>query len=265
MTATSTSAPVLELDGASVGYEGRSVVDAIDLRVDAGEVVALMGPNGSGKSTLVRGILGLATVQGGAIRLFGEDRERFSDWRRLGYVPQQVPATSGIPASVAEVVATGRLGRRGPFRRFRAEDRAAVAEAISAVGLADKARAPLATLSGGQQRRATIARALASAPELLVLDEPTAGVDAENQAALADILRDLAAQGTTIVLITHELGPAAPVVTRSVVLAGGRVAYDGPGATAPSEHDDEWHHHHGHEATHPHRPAGDRLGLEGPA
>ena len=98
-----------------------------------------------------------------------------------------------------------------------------------------------------------------------MLDGPTAGVDAENQVALARILGELARAGTTIVLITHELGPAAPVVTRSVVLGGGRVVFDGPGASAPSEHDDEWHHHHGHDAAHPHRPAGDGLGLEGPA
>ena len=251
-------AAVVEFRATAIGYEGRPVIDGLDLRIDAGEVVGVLGPNGSGKSTLVRGLVGLALVQAGSIDLFGVDRAKFRQWHRIGYVPQRGTVTGGIPSTVREVVASGRLTSVAPFRRLRATDHQMIDRAIDAVGLAERSTATLATLSGGQQRRALIARALASNPELLVLDEPTAGVDAENQRVLADILGRLAAQGTTIILITHELGPAAPVVTRTLVLDGGRIVHDGPGSTAPSEHDDDWHHQHGEPA----RPASG-LGLDG--
>lgn len=257
MTPAADSA-VVEFHAASVGYEGRPVIDGLDLRIHAGEVIGVLGPNGSGKSTLVRGLLGLAAVQGGSIELFGIERSRFRQWSRVGYVPQRGTVTGGIPSTVREVVSSGRLTMVRPFRRMKAIDYGMIDKAIGAVGLADRPASALSTLSGGQQRRALIARALASGPDLLVLDEPTAGVDAENQQALATILQDLADHGTTIVLITHELGPAAPVVTRTLVLNGGRIVHDGPAASAPSEHDDQWHHDHG-------QPGAPRsgLGLEG--
>lgn len=251
-------AAVVEFQAAAIGYEGRPVIDGLDLRIAAGEVVGVLGPNGSGKSTLVRGLLGLATVQSGAIELFGIDRSRFREWRRVGYVPQRGTVTGGIPSTVREVVSSGRLTSLKPFQRMRAVDHQMIDDAIEAVGLTGRAASTITSLSGGQQRRALIARALASGPDLLVLDEPTAGVDAENQQALAEILARLAAGGTTIILITHELGPAAPVVTRTLVLDGGQIVYDGPGSEAPSEHDDEWHHHHG-EPRHPQSG----LGMDG--
>ncbi|MCU1499971.1 MAG: znuC [Acidimicrobiales bacterium] len=252
-------APVVAFRHADIGYEGRAVVAGLDLRVDAGEVIGLLGPNGSGKTTLVRGLLGLAPVLRGSVELFGVSRPRFRDWGRVGYVPQRQTIGGGIPSTVREVVASGRLTSVRPFRFARAADRAEVAEAIEAVGLADQAAATVSTLSGGQQRRVLIARALASAPELLVLDEPTAGVDSANQVALAGTLAELARRGTTIVLITHELGPAEPLVTRTIVLRSGRIVHDGAASEAPDEHDDDWHHHHGDP---PVRRSG--LGLEGP-
>ncbi len=245
----SAGAPVVAFRAVDLGYEGQPVLHNLDLEVRAGDVVGLLGPNGSGKSTLVRAALGLVPVLAGRVELFGVDRARFRDHRRVGYVPQRQATTGGVPATVREVVAVGRLGRPVPFRRLRAADHAAIEAALASVGLADRASASLGTLSGGQQRRVMIARALASEPELLFLDEPTAGVDHENQLALAESLRLLAAAGTTIVLVTHELGPAAGVVTRTIVLRGGEVCHDGPAHEAPDEHlvghDDDWHHHHG--------------------
>jgi zinc transport system ATP-binding protein len=238
-------APV-EFRAADIGYDGHAVVAGLDLLVPAGEVLGVLGANGSGKSTLVRGLLGLAPVFAGEVRLFGVDRRSFRDWQRIGYVPQRQTVTGGIPSTVTEVVASGRLTQRKPWQRFGPADRAAVADAIAAVDLAEHARRPLGDLSGGQQRRALIARALATGPDLLVLDEPTAGVDAANQEALAVTLATLVAQGTTIVLVTHELGPVEPLFTRTVVLRGGQVVHDGPAAALDHrDHDDEWHHHHG--------------------
>jgi len=249
---------VIEFHAADIGYDGRAVIAGLDLRIDAGEVVGLLGPNGSGKSTLVRGLLGLAPIQRGSLQLFGTDRQRFKEWRRLGYVPQRQTVVGGVPSTVTEVVSSGRLTQVKPWQRLGAVDKAAIAEALEAVGLADRARDAMANLSGGQQRRVLIARALASQPELLVLDEPTAGVDARNQEALAATLAALVARGTTIVLITHELGPAAPLVTRTIVLRDGAVIHDGHPTGAPDEHDDDWHHHHGDPP--PSRPG---LGLTG--
>lgn len=256
---TPTPAPaVAEFRQADIGYEGRTAVHGLDLRIAAGEVVGLLGPNGSGKSTLVRGLLGLASIQHGSVELFGIQRQRFNAWHLVGYVPQRQTVAGAIPSTVREVVSSGRLSAVRPFRWMGGDDRRAIAAAIEAVGLSDKTRSSMATLSGGQQRRVLIARALASAPELLVLDEPTAGVDSFNQAALADTLAELASRGTTILLITHELGPAAPLVTRTLVLQEGRICHDGPASEAPDEHDDDWHHHHGEP---PQR--GRALGLEG--
>ena len=244
--------PVIAMADVSVALGGRPVLRGIDLEVRAGEVVALLGANGSGKSTLVRTLTGLVPMSRGEVALFGSPLARFRDWRRVGFVPQRVTATSGVPASVWEVVASGRLSRRPFLRPLRSADRTAIREAIAAVGLADRAHDGCAALSGGQQQRVLIARALAGGPDLLVLDEPTAGVDQQSQQAFADALESLVRRGATILLVAHELGPLAPLVGRTVVMRDGRVAYDGP-PLAPGEgldlhgdiHGDHGHHHPG--------------------
>lgn len=242
-----TGEPVIELRGVDIGYDGHAVISGIDLTVTAGEAVGILGPNGSGKSTLIRGLLGLAPVLAGSLQLFGSTDTHQRDRLRIGYVPQRQTVLGGVPATVAEVVSSGRLGRRRNGRR-RAGDRVAVADALAAVGMADQTSQPLSDLSGGQQRRVLIARALASRPEILILDEPTAGVDAHNQEVLARTLADLKASGTTILMITHELGPVRPVFTRALALREGTIVYDGPPERIPDEHDghdDHWHHEHG--------------------
>ena len=237
------TAPVVALRGGSVAYDGRTAVAGVDLVVAAGEVVALLGANGSGKSTVVRAVVGLLPLVSGTLELFGTPRDRFREWTRLGYVPQRGGATTGVPATVREVVATGRLARSG-LRRRSADDRRAVEAALATVGLADRARDSVGTLSGGQQQRVLIARALTCEPELLVLDEPTAGVDLASQAALAQTLRTLVERGTTVVLVAHELGPMHPLITRAVTMSEGRVLHDGP----PPEPD----HLHLHDPEHAH-------------
>src|SRR5206468_7552292 len=134
----------------------------------------------------------------------------------------------GIPSSVAEVVSSGRLSRRRPFVPARRADREAVVRALEAVDLTDRARHTVSTLSGGQQQRVLIARTLAGEPDLLVLDEPNAGVDLANQEAIADTLAGLIDAGATIVVVLHELGPFADLIHRAVVLRQGRLVYDGP-------------------------------------
>ena len=241
------SVPVVEFAACDIGYEGHAVVRGLNLSIPAGEVLGILGANGSGKSTTIRGLLGLTPLLAGDIRLFGRPRSEFHDWARIGYVPQRQTVAGGIPSTVSEVVGSGRLSRVRPWRRFGADDREAIDAAIETVGLAGQRNATMTELSGGQQRRVLIARALATGPDLLVLDEPTAGVDHANQEALAVALAALVERGTTIVLVTHELGPVEPLITRVVVLRDGTIVHDGPALDHDfhHEHDDEWHHAHG--------------------
>jgi zinc transport system ATP-binding protein len=239
--------PVVQVTDGAVELGGRPVLRGIDVDVPAGEVLAVLGANGSGKSTLVRTMMGLVPTVRGEVRLFGTPRADFRDWQRVGFVPQRVTAASGVPASVREVVSSGRLSHRRAFWPARREDREAVEQAIGAVGLTSRTRDGVSTLSGGQQQRVLIARALAGMPDLLVLDEPTAGVDVASQQVFADALRALAVRGATIVLVAHDLGPLGPLVHRTLVMRDGRVAYDGPpidaftDVEAPHGHDHRSH------------------------
>ena len=168
--------PVISLRGVRAELGSRTVLRGIDLTVHRGEVVALLGANGSGKSTAVRTVIGQVPLSDGEIELFGVPRRRFRDWRRLGYVPQRTTAAGGVPATVTEIVASGRLSRTrlGILRRA---DHEAIRRALDMVGMADRAKDSVNALSGGQHQRVLIARALASEPELLIMDEPMAGVD----------------------------------------------------------------------------------------
>jgi len=249
------------MTGGRVTLDGRPVLNGVDLTVREGEVVAVMGANGSGKSTLVRALLGLVPLSGGSTLIHGSPPSRFREWWRIGYVPQRLAIGGGVPATVREVVASGRIARRRRLSRFRQEDREAVARALEAVDLADRAGDSAQALSGGQQQRVLIARALAGEPDTYVMDEPTAGVDAETQRLLARTLARLVADGRTIVLVAHELGPLEPLITRGVVIRGGRVVHDGP----PPQPEGECARP-GHEHVHPHAAeaaAGPLRGWQG--
>ncbi|MFV2194723.1 metal ABC transporter ATP-binding protein [Nocardiopsis sp. LOL_012] len=240
--------PAFRVADARVTYDGVPVLDGVSLDLHAGRTTAVLGPNGSGKSTLMRAMLGIVPLASGEVLLHGTPLHRFRQWRRIGYVPQRLTAGGAVPATVREIVASGQVATRGRLSFFPSRsDRAAVHEALEAVGLTDRARDAVRELSGGQQQRVLIARALAGRPDTFVMDEPMAGVDAENQRALARTVALLREQGSTVVLVLHEPGPLEEVIERSVVLDSGRIVHDGPvpavtGACARP----------GHEHQHPH-------------
>ncbi|SHI24261.1 metal ABC transporter ATP-binding protein [Streptomyces sp. 3214.6] len=242
--------PVIAMREVRADLGSRPVLRGVDLTVRRGEVVALLGANGSGKSTAVRSVIGQVAIADGEIELFGTPRRRFRDWARIGYVPQRTTAAGGVPATVTEVVSSGRLSRTR-FGVFRKADREAVRHALKLVGMADRAKDSVDALSGGQHQRVLIARALASEPELLIMDEPMAGVDLASQEILAQTLKSQVAAGTTVLLVLHELGPLEPLIDRAVVLRDGCVLHDGPPPQAVGQHALP-----GHDHVHPHAPAG---------
>jgi len=220
--------PVLTAERVSHAYGGDPVVVDVSFTLPRGQFAALVGPNGSGKSTLLRVLLGLLRPTAGTVRCFGMDPRRLVERGRIGYVPQRRVLAPDLPATVAEVVGTGRLARRRWWRGPQSEDRAAVTHAIEAVGLTAETRRPVRELSGGQQQRVLIARALASDPELLVLDEPVAGVDAESQRLFRDSLVHLVREhGAAILLVSHELGAVADDLDRVMVMKR-TIVFDGP-------------------------------------
>ena len=228
---TSPAAPVLEATGLAFSYGRDAVLTDVSLAVQPGEFVALVGPNGSGKSTLLRLLLGLTTPAAGTVRLFGQPPHRLTERWRLGYVPQRASVPDHLPATVEEVVAAGCLSRRGWRRGLTASDRVDVAHALESVALSDRAGDPLTELSGGQQQRVLIAKALVSGPDLLILDEPVAGVDSESQGRFRDALVHLVEHhGSGVLLVSHELGAVADDLDRVVVLRRGTIAFDGPPA-----------------------------------
>jgi len=231
MNLTSSAPPrVLAASGVSFGYGAEPVLDDVGIELRPGEFVALVGPNGSGKSTLLRVLLGLLTPWAGTVELFGARPRDLRDRWRLGYVSQRARIEPAVPVTVEEAVTTGRLARQGWWRRARRVDREAVDHSLESVALAHLRTSPLASLSGGQQQRVLIAKALASEPELLILDEPVAGIDAAAQRQFRDSLVHLVSEhGAGVLLVSHELGAVADDLDRVVVLKR-RVVFDGPPA-----------------------------------
>ncbi|MGW0787260.1 metal ABC transporter ATP-binding protein [Streptomyces sp. NPDC002911] len=251
MPEPSTPEPVISMRGATATLGARPVLRGVDLAVHRGEVVALLGANGSGKSTAVRSVIGQVPLDGGAVELFGTPLRRFRQWARVGYVPQRTTAAGGVPATIREVVASGRLSRT-KFRPLGKADRAAVDRAVELVGLTDRAEDSVNALSGGQHQRVLIARALAAEPEVLIMDEPMAGVDLASQEILASTLREQVGGGASVLLVLHELGALEPLIDRAIVLRDGCVLHDGPPPEAVGQHALPGHDHvHPHAASEP--------------
>ena len=234
----------VELRNVSFAYaSGRPVLENVNLALGQGEFVAVAGPNGGGKTTLVRIVLGLERPGAGTALLWGEPAHRISGRQALGYLAQRSEAGGDAPATVREVVSAGRLASGRLVGRLRAGDRGLVEEAIARVGLEPFADRPLRTLSGGMQQRAFIAKALAAQPSLLVLDEPTTGVDAESQESIAALLAGLHDElGVTIVFVSHEFGAVEHHVER-LVLVRRTIVFDGPPHELPGLWHDPGHVH----------------------
>ncbi len=197
----------LEMDGVSFAYGGDPVVEDVTLRIERGDFAVILGPNGSGKTTLIKLALGLIKPQSGSVRLLGADTARFTDWRRVGYVPQVASGVhAAFPATVGEIVAHGRYAGFAPLAFWRGDKGADVDRALEIAGVSHLRRRRIGDLSAGQQQRALIARALVRSPELLALDEPIAGVDAHGEEQMYAVLRDLNEHGVTALMVSHDIG-----------------------------------------------------------
>lgn len=254
--------PIVTSDLSVVLGSARILRD-VNLTVGLGEMVALLGANGSGKSTMVKSLVGVVPFHG-SVRLFGHELtgpRREVPWHRIGYAPQRVTATAGVPATAEEVVTAGLLDNRR-LRPPRDARRRAL-EALDEVGLADRARESVQTFSGGQQQRVLIARALVRRPDLLILDEPLAGIDRTSKEALAGTLTGLRERGVTLLVVLHELGELAGLVQRAVVLRHGRIVHDGAPPAPAAGHDEPGHEHeHEHAGEAPLPPTAPDLSSE---
>ncbi|MFY9588593.1 MAG: metal ABC transporter ATP-binding protein [Actinomycetota bacterium] len=216
-----TSAPV-ELRSVSFSYESERVLHNVSIRIEPHDYLVLLGANGSGKSTLLKVALGLLAPSTGTVALFGLPPTDPRARGHVGYVPQRAAISARVPATVGEVVLAGRAGR-GMLGGYDRADRDAAVTALERVGLSGSRRKRVGQLSGGQQQRVLIARALANDPQLLILDEPTAGVDRASQVQFARTLKELHRSGVTIVVVAHDLGAIGRDVRRVLALHQGHL------------------------------------------
>ena len=238
---------VVRLDNLHVAWDTDLILHGITLSIPAGQTVAITGSNGSGKSTTIKALLGTAPITSGDALLFSRSitARRRVPWQKIGYVPQRISSGGAVSSSAIEVVRSGLLGPRRLWAM--PGDTARAMDALERVGMAHRAHSPMNILSGGQAQRVLIARALVRRPELLIMDEPMAGIDAASRARLADIVADAKAEGTTILIVLHELGELGPLLDRELHISAGHVSYDG----TPHIDDDHEQHPGGGDHCHP--------------
>ncbi len=206
---------IIDLRGVEYSIGDQEILKDITLEINEGEYVALLGPNGGGKSTLVRLILGLIKPNGGEIEIFGKSQREFDEWYKIGYVPQNVSLfDNNFPLSVYETVSLGLASQKPWFSMLSPRDRELIEEAMDSASISDLRDKNLSDLSGGQRQRVMIARALVSQPKVLILDEPSTGVDITTQHKFYQFLKKLNDEKSlTIIFITHDLGVIADDVT----------------------------------------------------
>jgi zinc transport system ATP-binding protein len=232
----STDDPIVQLEHVRVAFQDLLVLEDVSLAVAPGDFLAIIGPNGAGKTTLLKVILGLVRPASGNVRVFGKAPwELNGERRRIGYVPQVLSVDLNFPVRVSEAVLMGRYGRIGLVHRPLSDDRAAAHRAMDRVGIADLADRPIARLSGGQRQRVFLARALANDPDLLLLDEPTTGVDVAATESLYELLRVLHEEGMTILVVSHDVGVVASYVDGVACVNRRLVAHGRPDEVLGSE------------------------------
>lgn len=206
---------IIEVNNLSFSYEKNEVLRDVSLHIHAGDYLGIIGPNGGGKTTLIKIILGLLKPDHGAVEMFGQPLSTFKDWQKIGYVAQKATHFDpNFPATVLDVVMMGRVARRGLFRRFTEQDKKDAHWALQQVGLENFTHRLIGNLSGGEQQRVLIARALAQKPEIIFLDEPTSGVDTKSQEQFYALLKKLNTElHITLVLISHDVDVIANEVT----------------------------------------------------
>jgi len=198
---------VLRLEGVSLSYGSTKVLSNVSLSVEKGDFLGIIGPNGSGKTTLLKVVLGLVKGHSGSVLMLGKRQDEFSEWHRIGYVPQKATnIDEHFPATAYEVVSMGLLSHRGRMGLSADEKRSRVMSALASVDMGEYSERIIGNLSGGQQQRVLIAKALVSRPDLLFLDEPTTGVDEKTQKEFYEMLSALNRKGLTIILVSHDIG-----------------------------------------------------------
>ncbi|WP_067727205.1 metal ABC transporter ATP-binding protein [Oceanobacillus damuensis] len=212
--------PVVSMKNINYSYENKSVLENINFEVPHGSFMGLVGPNGGGKTTLIKLILGLLKPDQGSIHIFNEPIKKLKDQNKIGFVSQKANTfNKGFPATVFEVVSSGLTSKIGYLKFLKRTDKAKILEAINQVGMLEYAHENIGNLSGGQQQRIFIARALVSDPELIILDEPTVGVDYENVKRFYELLNHLhEVHHKTLLLVTHDTGTMTEYATDIVCL-----------------------------------------------
>jgi zinc transport system ATP-binding protein len=218
--ATGEDAPAIAISDLWFSYDGYPVLEDVNLSIPQGDFVSVIGPNGGGKTTLLKLMLGLLRPSRGEVQIFGLNPEKARP--RVGYMPQHAQLDPQFPATVMDVALMGRLGHGRPFGPYSTRDKEAVMTALDQVGLRDFYKKPFASISGGQRQRLFIARALASEPDLLLLDEPTANLDAVMEGGLYELLQALNRK-LTVVMVSHDLGFVSSLV-KSVICVKCQVA-----------------------------------------
>ncbi len=208
--------PIFDVKNLNFSVRGQNILSNISLEIFNGEYVAIIGPNGGGKTTLIRMLLGLDAPTDGSIKLYGKKIKNFKEWHKIGYVPQRASLVDvNFPATVEDIVKMGRVSKLGFFKGMSQEDKNAVKDAMVKMDVLNLKDKMVGTLSGGQRQRVMIARALASNPEILILDEPNTGVDMVSQKNFYALLGKLnREENITIVFITHDIGVIADDIGR---------------------------------------------------
>jgi len=208
--------PIFDVKNLSFSVRGVEILSNISLEIFSGEYIAIIGPNGGGKTTLIRMLLGLEKPSAGEIRLFGKKLNNFKEWHKIGFVPQRASLVDeNFPATVEDIVKMGRVSKRGFFARYSKDDAKIVQDSMKKMDIENLKDKMVGTLSGGQRQRVMIARALASSPEILILDEPNTGVDKVSQQRFYKLLSKLnGEENITILFITHDVGVIADDINR---------------------------------------------------